>query len=151
MAEGIAGEMPVRLKLDLGAPSCVEIDPARLRRALGNVLDNAVQALAETGDRARPPRIMLRTRLKGGKVEIDIADNGPGIAPETLARAFEPLFSTRRFGTGLGLATTRQVVEQHGGTIELASRVGKGTRARIYLPLADAIAAPGNPGMPAAA
>jgi signal transduction histidine kinase len=151
MAGGIAGEMPVRLKLDLGAPSCVEIDPARLRRALGNVLDNAVQALAETGGLARPPRILLRTRLKSGQVEIDIVNNGPGIAPETLARAFEPLFSTRRFGTGLGLATTRQAIEQHGGTIELTSRVGKGTRARICLPLAEGIAAPGNPRMPTAA
>jgi signal transduction histidine kinase len=82
-------------------------------------------------------------------VEIDIADNGPGIAPEILARAFEPLFSTRRSGTGLGLATTRQIIEQHGGTIELFSQPGKGTRARVLLPLAEAEAS--NSRMPTAA
>jgi signal transduction histidine kinase len=89
--------------------------------------------------------------MKGGRAEIEITDNGPGIAPETLVRAFEPLFSTRRYGSGLGLATTRQIVEQHGGTIELVSRVGKGTRARILLPLADSAACSGNARMPNAA
>lgn len=149
MAETLCSEVGVPLKLDLRAPALVELDPSRLRRALSNIVDNAAQAFADAGDVGRTPRIVLRSRMKGGNVEIDIADNGPGIAPEILSRAFEPLFSTRRDGTGLGLATTRQIVEQHGGAIELTSRLGKGTRARILLPLADADAS--NSRMPTAA
>jgi signal transduction histidine kinase len=151
MAESLGGEMPMAVKLDLRAPALVELDSARLRRALGNIVDNAAQAFADAGDLGRAPRIVLRSRMKGGSAEIEIADNGPGIASETLARTFEPLFSTRRYGTGLGLATTRQIVEQHGGTIELTSRLGKGTRARILLPLADSSASSGNARMPNAA
>lgn len=151
MAEGFRIGKPVALKLDLRAPCLVEFDPGRLRRALGNIVDNAAQAFDDAGGLGRVPRIVLRSRMKGGKAEIDITDNGLGIAPEILARTFEPLFSTRRFGTGLGLATTRQIVEQHGGTIELTSRLGTGTRARILLPLANSIASSGNARMPNAA
>ncbi|HXP02470.1 MAG TPA: ATP-binding protein [Stellaceae bacterium] len=149
MAETVCSETRLPLKLDLRAWALVELDPGRLRRALSNIVDNATQAFADSGDLGRAPRIVLRSRMRGGNVEIDIADNGPGIAPEILARAFEPLFSTRRYGTGLGLATTRQIVEQHGGTIELTSRIGKGTRARILLPLAEAEAS--NSRLPTAA
>jgi two-component system NtrC family sensor kinase len=149
MAEAVKAETRMPLKLDLRAPVVVDLDPSRLRRALGNVVDNAARAFADAGDLGRPPRIVLRSRMRGDSVEIDIADNGPGIAPEILARAFEPLFSTRRSGTGLGLATTRQIIEQHGGTIELFSQPGKGTRARVLLPLAEAEAS--NSRMPTAA
>lgn len=122
-----------------------------MRRALGNIVDNAAQAFADAGDLGRAPRIVLRSRMKGGSAEIEIADNGPGIASETLARTFEPLFSTRRYGTGLGLATTRQIVEQHGGTIQLTGRLGKGTRARILLPIANSSVSSGNTRVPNAA
>jgi signal transduction histidine kinase len=150
-AESLSAETRVTLKLDLRAPAFVELDPGRLRRALGNIVDNAAQALADAGNLGRAPRIVLRSRRNGSCAEIEITDNGPGIAPETLARAFEPLFSTRRYGSGLGLATARQIVEQHGGTIELASRAGKGTRARILLPIADSAASSGNARIPDAA
>lgn len=146
LVASLAGETSIVPKLDLHAPAVAAIDPSRMRRALGNVLDNAVQAFSEAGDLGRPPRIVFRSRLKGGSAEIDVIDNGPGIAAETLERAFEPLFSTRRFGTGLGLAASRQIVEQHGGTIELTSRLGKGTRARISLPLVEPVAVTQNPG-----
>jgi signal transduction histidine kinase len=62
-----------------------------------------------------------------------IADNGPGIAAENLAKVFEPLFSTKSFGTGLGLPMVKQIVEQHGGTITIASEVGKGTSVTVRL------------------
>ncbi|HEV2188834.1 MAG TPA: HAMP domain-containing sensor histidine kinase [Stellaceae bacterium] len=150
-AESLGPEMPVIIKLDLRAAAFVELDPGRLRRAIGNILDNAAQALADVGKSTRTARILLRSRVRNGCAEIDIADNGPGIAREILARTFEPLFSTRRYGTGLGLPTARQIVEQHGGTIELTSGVGKGTRARILLPLANSIASFGNSRMPNAA
>jgi signal transduction histidine kinase len=132
--------MPVTFKFDLRAPALVELDSGRLRRALGNIIDNAAQAFADAEKFGRAPRIVLRSRVRDGGAEIDVADNGPGMAPEVLERAFEPLFSTRRYGTGLGLATTRQIIAQHGGTIALTSQLGKGTRVRILLPIAEATA-----------
>ena len=141
LAEDIVLQEPIMLRLDLRAPVLVELDPGRMRRALGNVIDNATQALAEAGDRKRAPRIGLRSRTKAGNAIIEITDNGLGMAPEILTRVFEPLFSTRRHGTGLGLATTRQIVEQHGGAITLTSRPALGTRARILLPLAASLSA----------
>ena len=66
---------------------------------------------------------------------LAIEDTGPGIAPEILARIFEPLFSTKSFGTGLGLPTVKQIVNQHGGTITVDSEVGRGTCVTVRLPL----------------
>jgi signal transduction histidine kinase len=76
----------------------------------------------------------VRTHAEPRHVAITFEDNGSGIAPEHLGKVFEPLFSTRPFGTGLGLATAKHIVEQHGGSIELASTLGEGTRVVIRLP-----------------
>jgi signal transduction histidine kinase len=135
---GLAVAPPVAIKLDLRAPAVAEFDAGQLGRAVLHVLENAVQAVAE--EPGGSPRIVLRSRLRADEAEITITDNGPGIAPEALGRCFEPLFSTKRFGTGLGLTTAHQIVEQHGGTIELWSRLNTGTKARIRLPLASAVA-----------
>lgn len=146
MVAGFSVEKPVSLRLDLRAPAVADLDPVQLRRALGHILENALQAVVENETATRPPRIVLRSRLKGNEVEVTVLDNGPGMAAEALDRAFEPLFSTKRFGTGLGLTIARQIIEQHGGTAELASRIGRGTSARIRLPLAAcAIAGSGRP------
>jgi PAS domain S-box-containing protein len=146
---GLAFDATVTLEFDLRAPGVVDIDPVRLRRALSSLVENAAQAAAETGDAGGAPLVRLRSRVRAGQAEIAIIDNGPGIAEQTLERAFEPLFSTKRFGTGLGLTTARQIVEEHGGTIELTSKFDDGTRAIIRLPLA-AVAERGSD-MPSAA
>ena len=123
------------IALDLGADDVeVRLDPDRFRRVVINLVENAVQALAEAKGDAAPPRIVLRTRALERAVELAIEDNGPGMAAETLAKVFEPMFSTKSFGTGLGLPTVKQIVEQHQGSIELASVVDEGTRAVIRLP-----------------
>jgi signal transduction histidine kinase len=75
------------------------------------------------------------TSAAGGMVRLRFDDTGPGIAPDVLPKVFDPLFSTRSFGTGLGLPTVRQIVEQHGGAIEIASEVGHGTSVLVTLPL----------------
>jgi signal transduction histidine kinase len=118
----------------------VAIDVDRLRRVVINLVENAAQAMAEhngaehKNDRA--PRIVLRTRQIERAIELQIEDNGPGIPPDNLAKVFEPLFTTKRQGTGLGLPTVKQIVEQHGGAIVLESTLGEFTRAVIRLPLA---------------
>jgi len=108
-------------------------DPDRFRRVIINLVENAAQALAEAKDRVGPT-ITLRTRLAGAAMEIEVEDNGPGIPPENLARIFDPFFSTKSFGTGLGLPMVKQIVEQHGGTIALESTLGEGTRFLIRIP-----------------
>ncbi|MDB5410175.1 MAG: domain S-box protein [Rhodospirillales bacterium] len=118
----------------------VTLDPERLRRVVLNLIENAVQAVAEGHAATVARTVTVSTSLREGNYEIAIADNGPGMAPEVLARIFEPLFSTKSFGTGLGLPTVRQIVEQHGGTIAIGSEVGEGTVARVVLPLVRASA-----------
>lgn len=120
----------VELVLDLEPllPS-VELDEGQLRQALLNILGNARQVMQPGG------RVRVSTRAgMGGEVVVEIADTGPGIAPDTIEKIFEPFFSKRAGGTGLGLAIARQMVENHGGRIEVDSQLGKGTTFRIRLP-----------------
>jgi two-component system nitrogen regulation sensor histidine kinase GlnL len=115
-----------------------EADPELLIQAFLNILRNAVQAVGEEG------RIVLRTRARrrqtlGGKThrlvaQIDIIDNGPGIAPELQEQIFYPLVTTRPEGTGLGLPIAQHLIRSHGGLIECQSRPGE-TVFSIFLPL----------------
>jgi signal transduction histidine kinase len=111
-------------------------DIERLRRVVINLIDNAVQAMPEPATRER--RVTVATRLADGRFELAIEDTGAGIPPDVLPKVFEPLFSTKSFGTGLGLAMVKQIVEEHGGTIDIASEVDRGTRVTVTLPLAGA-------------
>jgi signal transduction histidine kinase len=126
---------PVVLTAELGATDAtVPIDLERMRRVIINLVENAAQALAELPSGCER-RITLRTSPVDGELVLAIEDTGPGIAPEVLARIFEPLFSTKSFGTGLGLPTVKQIVSQHGGTITVDSEVGRGTCVTVRLPL----------------
>ena len=131
--QNVAAPVILNTELNAGA-SHVSIDVDRLRRVVINLVDNAAQAFAELpADREK--RITLRTAIGDGEIVLVVEDTGPGIAPENLARVFEPLFSTKSFGTGLGLPTVKQIVNQHDGTIVIDSEVGKGTRVTVRLPL----------------
>lgn len=127
----------VELSLTLGAgATTVDLDVDRLRRVVINLIDNAAQAMCDPQAKCAAKRLALSTGATDGWVELAIADTGPGIPPENLAKVFEPLFSTKSFGTGLGLPTVKQIVEQHGGTIAIESEMGRGTRVVVRLPRA---------------
>ena len=108
----------------------VRIDADRFKRAMINLVDNAVQALVEHA--APEARITVATAA-GKTMRIVVTDNGPGIAPDILPKVFDALFSTKSFGTGLGLPTVRQIVEQHDGTVAITSTPGRGTAVEINL------------------
>ena len=130
---------PVMLSREFAAgDAAVRIDSDRLRRAVINVIDNAGQALGDMAPDAGVQRISVRTAVRGGELEVAVIDTGPGIPPEHLTRIFEPLFSTKGFGTGLGLATVKQTVSQHHGSITVDSELGRGTWVTIRLPLESA-------------
>jgi signal transduction histidine kinase len=131
----------ITLARELHAGDAVaRIDAERVRRIFINLIDNAAQALNEQPGNANK-RITVRTLADRDTVEFAVADNGPGIAPENRGRIFEPLFSTKNFGTGLGLATVKQIVGEHCGTIGIDSDVGRGTTITVRLPLEPAKAA----------
>jgi signal transduction histidine kinase len=118
----------------LGVPGRhASFDADLMRRAMTNLLENAVHALAETGAAER--LIIVGTRAKSERLELTIGDTGPGIATDILPKVFEPLFSTKGFGAGLGLPMVKQIIEQHGGSIVIASTSGIGTTVTMLLPL----------------
>lgn len=111
-------------------PPQTRVDPGQLRQALINIIRNSREAMADGG----VLRVVTRQEVAGCRIEIH--DNGPGIAPEVLPRVFEPFYSTKPQGTGLGLSLTQQIVSEHSGTVELQSQ-GNGTCVIIHLPDSD--------------
>ncbi|HET7505675.1 MAG TPA: ATP-binding protein [Kofleriaceae bacterium] len=108
------------------------LDANQIRQCLINLVRNAADAVAAKGG----GRLVLRTRSAGRRVEIAIEDNGVGITPELLPRLFDPFFSTKEGGSGLGLALTQQIIRDHGGEIRVESRVGRGTTFTLSIPAA---------------
>ncbi len=119
----------VELALDLEPllPT-VEIDETQFKQALINLLVNARQVLSEGG------HVTVHTRAAAsGEVVLEVEDDGPGIPAELRERIFEVFYSSRGGGTGLGLPIARQVIERHGGSIEIDSEIDRGTTFRIRL------------------
>jgi len=134
-----AQDVGVDLDLQPGLPAIVT-DGERLRLALVNILTNARHAvIAESAGAVRvAARVRVTTRrTDAGRMLVEVHDDGAGIAPEDLARVFDPFFTTRKTGTGLGLAITRNIIEGLGGAITIASRPGDGTTVRLDLPQGD--------------
>ena len=104
-------------------------DANQLRQVIHNLLANAQEALAE----APNAQIVLATRQDGPRILLEIADNGPGFAPATLSRAFEPYVTTKAKGTGLGLAIVKKILDEHHGEIRLANREGGGALVSLRL------------------
>jgi PAS domain S-box-containing protein len=104
-------------------------DPAMMKRVLTNLVTNAIQAMPNGG----ALRIAISTT--GDSASIDVADTGVGVPEENVAKLFQPLFTTKPKGQGLGLPVCKRLVEAHGGNIKVKSRVGEGTTFTVSLPL----------------
>jgi two-component system, NtrC family, sensor kinase len=120
----------LRLEKSLGALPPVRADFGQLRQACVNVIMNACEALQRGGHL----RVATRVVGAGRWVEMEFRDDGPGIPAERLPRIFDPFFTTKEKGTGLGLSVVYGIVERHGGTIEVESHPGQGTRVAIRIP-----------------
>jgi signal transduction histidine kinase len=131
----------------------IEFDPEALRRAVMNLVDNACQAMLESETleededicQAKPKELTLRSRISHNRLEISVIDTGPGIAEEDLPNILEPLFSTRVYGTGLGLPVVRRIAEEHGGGLIFYSQLHEGTEMIIWLPIKGRTDSPEEP------
>jgi signal transduction histidine kinase len=124
-------EIDIKCYLPSDLPA-VALNKDLFRQALLNLMLNAQQAMPEGG------QLTIQAERGHQGVCLSLIDTGKGMAPDAAASAFKPFFSTKPGGTGLGLATTRKIVEAHGGSIALQSEAGRGTKISIQLPLADA-------------
>jgi len=111
----------------------IEIDKDRMQRVIDNVCLNAAQAMTSTTQ--AQATLKIHTRLTNGRLEIAFTDNGPGISRECMEKIFEPMFSTKTFGVGLGLPIARNIMTDHGGGLEVVSTVGKETIVTLWLPV----------------
>jgi two-component system, NtrC family, sensor histidine kinase PilS len=114
-----------------GGEAWIEGDPARLRQVIWNLVRNAAEALDGGGG-----EVVVTVSATRDEVELVVADTGVGIAPEDQEHLFEPFFTRKARGTGLGLAIVHRVVTDHGGSVEVDSTPGRGTRMVVKLPLA---------------
>jgi len=124
--EATLGNIRIRRSFDASVPRCMA-DANLLRQALLNLMINARQAMPQGGE------LMIATKPERDGVAIEITDTGQGIPPEHMDKVFQAYYSTKKTGSGLGLATTKRIIEEHGGAIGVHSEVGKGTRFTICL------------------
>lgn len=117
----------VRLLCDAEAPFVLRADPGRIRQVLGNLVLNAVQHSS--------PEQTVVVRVEGNRrqVIVEVSDRGPGVPPDSRHRVFEPFFTTRAEGTGLGLAVCRRIADEHGGELSYEARDGGGSVFRLVL------------------
>lgn len=124
-----------RVAIDIIAPHDlpkVNLDRILMQRAISNIVENALHAMPDEGS------LLVSVSRQNFELELVIADTGVGLEPDALSRIFEPYFSTKVSGTGLGMAIAKRNVELNGGKIAVASQRGKGTVVTIALPIGDA-------------
>ncbi len=107
----------------------LSLDRDHLKQAVLNLISNARQAMPDGGE------LLVRTRREGSSAVLEITDTGMGMDPEVRERCWELFFSTRKGGTGYGLPLTKRILEEHGGTTDVWSERGRGTRFTIRLPI----------------
>ncbi len=125
----------VRLRADVPEPGTlvVPVDPGLVKQSMLNLMLNATQAME--GSPAGSREMLLRVGGDGESASLEVVDTGRGMDRATIEKIFRPYFTTRAGGSGLGLPTTRRVIEAHGGSVEVDSEVGRGTRFVLRLPM----------------
>lgn len=123
---------PLKCQLTEALPETL-LDEDSIKRMLVNLIENAIQADKTGGE------VLIQTKLNGNFIELVVADNGTGIPMNLLDKIFDPYFTTREDGTGLGLTIVRQIVETHNGNIQVESKQNTGTRFTIRLPVAGSM------------
>ena len=118
----------VQINLECKEGQPVYCDREFMRICLMNLLLNAIQAIEDKGE------ITIDCRRDNVFSCISVIDTGSGVSPEEMNKIFEPYYSTKKLGIGIGLAITKRFVEEHGGTITIDSEVGKGTTMRMRIP-----------------
>jgi PAS domain S-box-containing protein len=129
-----AAEKNIQLVKNIaGALPAIQGDAVRLERVILNLTNNAIEAINDGG------RIEIAAAEKNNSdglgVELTVSDDGCGIPPENLGAIFKPFFTTKQAGTGLGMAIIQKIIEEHQGTINVESEIGRGTKFTIFLPL----------------
>lgn len=128
-------DVEVRLVRNGDAP-LIRADPEQLKEVLVNIIINACEAMQSGGAIDIVERVGRHPQL-GPVVEIRLTDTGPGLSEDVRRKIFDPFFTTKEEGTGLGLSIVRRIVEEHGGVVDAASVLGKGTTFTIVLPLEE--------------
>jgi PAS domain S-box-containing protein len=122
----------VKVHLDLGnSVPAMPLDASQLKQAFYNLIRNACQAMPDGG------MLSIASAATDSEVRLTFADSGRGISTANMSNLFQPFFTTRKSGTGLGLLIVRRIIREHGGEIEIESRDSEGTKVTIYLPLAE--------------
>ncbi len=159
LAAMVAAPLRLRFMLADGLP-VIEADPSQLRRAIEALVTNAVEAVGDaegaitirtgSGDSAFPKGMAFASghQPQEGEVFLEVCDTGCGISPEITKRIFDPFFSTKLVGRGLGLAAVQGIVRGHGGTITVESTPGAGATFRILFPPLPLPAASRSPASP---
>jgi two-component system sensor histidine kinase HydH len=106
----------------------VLLDPRQIKQLLINLLKNALEAMPSGG------RLTILSKVENGHARVSIVDSGAGMSPEMVSKIFDPFYTTKKKGTGLGLAVCRKIIEDHGGEISVQSEEGKGTEVTFILP-----------------
>ncbi len=122
----------IDVEMQLERPMRVHVDPNLIRHAVANLLKNAIEALHGQEKGARS--ISVRSWRDGAGILMQIRDTGPGIPAEVVGRVFEPFFSTKKTGTGLGLTLVQQVLQEHAGEARVTSEPGEGTTFVLWIP-----------------
>ncbi len=117
------------VELDSDIPKTIKLDPDLMKQVLINLIKNAIEAINEQGS------LKISSRLEKSVVKIEISDTGCGISEKYLKEIFNPFFTTKKKGTGLGLTISYRIVKAHGGIIKIKSKEGKGTTCTILLPI----------------
>jgi len=137
-AKAAAAGVDVQLVLEPDLPD-VPLDPTYAKQALLNLLNNAFDALTQrpAAEKSGREQILVCSKRAKGGVDVLVIDNGPGIPIDAREKVFEPYFSTKHGGSGLGLPTARRIVEELGGTLTFDTESERGTSFRIHLKGAD--------------